>query len=73
LERNGLEFEIFINTRQENKFFSHICLSYQSPEIIYENALKSGYKTLVKDGSNHFTYFIWDKSRNMFEIKNLRT
>jgi catechol 2,3-dioxygenase-like lactoylglutathione lyase family enzyme len=72
LRRQDLEFEIFISLKKEKRVFSHICLSYQNPEIVYENALKSGYKTITKDGANHCTWFIWDKSGNMFEIKEIQ-
>jgi hypothetical protein len=69
LGQQDLEFEVFISLKKETRVFSHICLTYQNPEIIYENALKSGYKTIIKEGVNHSTGFIWDKSGNMFEIK----
>lgn len=73
LRQQDVEFEIFISPRKENRVFSHVCLSYQNPEVIYQNALKSGYKTFVKDGVTHCTWFIWDKSGNMFEIKKIKT
>ena len=69
--QQDLEFEIFISRRKEKRVFSHVCLTYPEPEIIYESAVKSGYKALVKNGSDHNTYFIWDKSGNMFEIKKI--
>jgi hypothetical protein len=70
--QDDLEFEIFISHRKEKRVFSHVCLTYPGPEIIYESAVKSGYKALVKNGSDHNTYFIWDKSGNMFEIKKIQ-
>ena len=73
MRQQDLEFEIFISPEKENRVFSHICLSYQKPENIYKNALKSGYRILVKDGENHYTWFIWDKSGNIFEIKVIHT
>ena len=69
----NVEFEIFISHRKEKKVFSHVCLAYQKPEITYKNALKSGYKALIKNGADHDTWFIWDKSGNMFEIKKYKT
>lgn len=72
MDQQDLEFEIFISHRKEKRVFSHVCLAYPVPEIIYENAVKSGYKALVKNSSDHDTYFIWDKSGNMFEIKEIQ-
>jgi len=70
--QQDLEFEIFISHRKEKRLFSHVCLTYPRPEIIYENAVKSCYKALVKNSADHNTYFIWDKSNNMFEIKEIQ-
>lgn len=70
--QQDLEFEIFISHRKEKRVFSHVCLTYPVPEIIYESAVKSGYKALVKNSPDHNTYFIWDKSGNMFEIKKIQ-
>jgi hypothetical protein len=71
MEHNGMQFEIFISPRKEKKVFSHICLAYRKAEITYNNALKSGYKAIIKSNPDYNTYFIWDKSYNMFEIKEL--
>ncbi len=71
IEHHDMQFEIFISPRKEKKVFSHICLVYRKAEIIYNNALKSGYKAIIKSNPDCNTYFIWDKSGNMFEIKEL--
>lgn len=71
MNRHDIQFEIFINSIKEKKVFSHICLGYRQTEIIYNKADKLGYKTLVKKNPINNTYFIWDKSGNMFEIKEI--
>lgn len=65
-------FEIFISMLKEKKVFSHTCLSYHNPEVIYNKANKSGYRTEIREGQDHSTWFIWDKSGNMFEIKGIQ-
>lgn len=72
MECNGSLFEMFIAPHKEIKTFSHVCLSYKQAELIYKQASGSGYKTVVRrkeDNTN--IYFLWDKSGNMFEIKEL--
>ena len=71
MKYNNVDFEIFISPEKEKKVFSHICLSYQKAETTYNNAMKRGYKVLIKNGENHTTYFIRDKSGNIFEIKEI--
>ncbi len=71
MENQDTLFEIFINPIQEKKVFSHVCLAYEQHETIYNNAVKQGYKTAIKENPNYNTYFIWDNSGNMFEIKKL--
>ena len=70
LNRHDIQFEIFISSKKESKVFSHICLIYPKAEITYKKAVQTGYKALVKKNSANNTYFIWDKSGNMFEIKD---
>ncbi len=67
------EIEIFITQQKETKVFSHVCIAYREAEILYDSAVKKGYKTFLKKGAMQDTYFIWDKSKNMFEIKKLRS
>ncbi|MBN1119294.1 MAG: VOC family protein [Bacteroidales bacterium] len=63
--------EIFLSPKKERKVFSHICLAYWKAEITYKKAVEFGYKALVKKNPVNDTYFIWDKSGNMFEIKEI--
>lgn len=68
---HNAELEIFITKRKERKVFSHICLFYWKADILYDFAVKKGYKTTLKKGTKQDTYFIWDNSGNMFEIKEI--
>lgn len=72
LEYQNVQLEIFVSPQKEKKVFSHICLGYWEPENSYRKAVKSGYKALLKHNESHDTYFIWDKSNNMFEIKEMQ-
>ena len=67
-----LQFEIFVSRETEKKRFTHVCLSYRQARNIYRKAVEQGYKTQVKKKKKNDTYFIWDKSGNMFEIKEMR-
>lgn len=69
MEQHDVQFEIFISPVKERKVFSHVCLVYRNAEVIYNNGLKQGYKVIIKKNPGSDTYFIWDKSGNMFEIK----
>ncbi len=69
MEQHDVQFEIFISPEKEKKVFSHICLVYRNAEVIYNNSLKREYKAIIKKNPDSDTYFIWDRSGNMFEIK----
>lgn len=69
MQGNNTAFELFVSTEKEKPAYSHVCLAYSRSEIIFEKAEKAGYKTFIKKRSGHDTYFIWDKSGNLFEIK----
>ncbi|MBN2272923.1 MAG: VOC family protein [Bacteroidales bacterium] len=66
---NDLEFEMFITPLEERKVFSHVCLKYRQSEALYHRAISAGYKAVSRKGMSSQTYFIWDRSGNMFEIK----
>ncbi len=71
MNHQDAQFEIFISSLKEKKAFSHICLSYSKAENIFKKAVDMGYKSLIKENRRNNTYFIWDKSGNMFEIKEI--
>lgn len=71
MNHQDVQFEIFISLRKEKKVFSHVCLAYWKAELTYNNAKKLGYKAIIKNNPDNDTYFIWDKSGNMFEIKEI--
>ena len=68
---HNIHFEIFISSKKERKLFSHVCLAYRKAELTYNTAKKLGYKAIIKNNPDNDTYFIWDKSGNMFEIKEI--
>jgi catechol 2,3-dioxygenase-like lactoylglutathione lyase family enzyme len=73
MEYDGVGLEIFLFPEKGKKLFLHICLEYPEATFIYYKAKKHGYKTVVKiNPGRNDTYFIWDKSGNMFEIKEIR-
>ncbi|HDR88401.1 MAG TPA: hypothetical protein ENN63_02065 [Bacteroidetes bacterium] len=69
MKRRGITLEIFITGEKEKKVFSHLCLAYPDPQHVYERAAGKGYATILREKGEHTTYFIRDKSHNMFEIK----
>jgi len=71
MQQNDIRFEIFISSQKENKAFSHICLSYNKAENIFKKAVDMGCKSFIKENRGNNTYFIWDRSGNMFEIKEI--
>jgi extradiol dioxygenase family protein len=73
MEHQSVQFEIFISRQKEKKQFSHVCLAYRQAHIIYEKAISLGYRTRVKSNKENNTYFVWDKSGNMFEIKEIHS
>lgn len=72
MEHQSVQFEIFVSRKKEKKLFSHVCLAYRQTNTIYEKAIKLGYETQIKRNKENNTYFIWDKSGNMFEIKGIQ-
>lgn len=66
-----MELELFISDNKEQNAYSHVCIKYCKSELIYKKAQKAGYRTFIKPRDGHDAYFIWDKSGNLFEIKEL--
>ncbi|WP_372947779.1 VOC family protein [Mariniphaga sp.] len=73
LEKNSIGLEIFLYPEKRVKIFPHLCFEYFGCKVIYFKAQQRGYKTVVKinSGGNN-TFFIWDKSGNMFELKEAK-
>lgn len=70
MRTDEVEFELFLTDEIEKKVFSHACLSFENSRQIMEKAQKAGYRTVIKPRNDGYdTYFIWDKSGNLFEIK----
>ncbi|MGV8091222.1 MAG: VOC family protein [Mangrovibacterium sp.] len=71
MKHQDVQLEIFIDPVKEKKRFSHVCFQYRETGLIFDQAVKSGYRTWTKKNSGRLTYFIWDKSENLFEIKEM--
>lgn len=71
-EAQDTHLEIFLTSEPEYKVFSHICFTYRNADQVFNKALELGYMALVKKNPSHNTYFIHDKSGNMFEIKEIQ-
>ena len=71
MKHQNLQLEVFIDPVKEEKRFSHVCLEYWKAGLIFDRAVESGYRTWIKRNPEHLTYFIWDKSENLFEIKEM--
>jgi catechol 2,3-dioxygenase-like lactoylglutathione lyase family enzyme len=70
LEKTSIGLEIFLYPEKRNKIFPHLCLEYFGCKVIYSKAQQRGYKTEEKiNPGRSNTFFIWDKSGNMFELK----
>ncbi len=72
LEAQNTQLEIFLSSQTENKVFSHVCFTYRNADRVFNKAREAGYKAVVKENPSHNTYFIHDKSGNMFEIKEIQ-
>ncbi len=71
MEKQDVQLEIFINPEKERKLFSHICLMDREAELIYRNATQQNYRSSIRENQGHSTYFIRDRSDNMFELKRM--
>ncbi|MBN2814140.1 MAG: VOC family protein [Bacteroidales bacterium] len=73
MEKEGSQLELFVNHNQEKKRYAHICLSVSDAGCMFDKAQEKGYKAVAKPNrEGRYTYFIWDRSGNMFEIKENR-
>jgi len=58
--------------REKKPRYSHIFVSAILKQKLFIKAVKSNYKVLVKRNPVNDTYFISDKSGNVFEIKEIQ-
>lgn len=66
LQYKDMVLEVFLDTTYKKvNTFSHICISYPNASDIYKNSCDYGYKCY----SHGQTYFIYDHSDNIYEIK----
>jgi catechol 2,3-dioxygenase-like lactoylglutathione lyase family enzyme len=73
MEKDSVGVEIFLYPEKGKETFPHLCLEYHNSNTVFDNAGRLGYKTEIKinPGGND-TYFIWDRSGNMFELKEIQ-
>ncbi|MGE4568218.1 MAG: hypothetical protein AB7C90_03430 [Bacteroidales bacterium] len=69
MERVQLKLELFIDLEGECKRFTHVCMDIPHLADLADQAKCLGYRCFVKKGPQHTTCFLWDKSGNMFELK----
>jgi catechol 2,3-dioxygenase-like lactoylglutathione lyase family enzyme len=73
MKKDDVGLEIFLYPEKGKKTFPHLCLEYHNSNTIFDNARKLGCKTKIKiNPGRSDTYFIWDRSGNMFELKELQ-
>jgi catechol 2,3-dioxygenase-like lactoylglutathione lyase family enzyme len=69
MERNGTFLEIFISNQPEVKNFNHICFNIQDRKQFLSKAELSNYQFKVIPRNDFDLVFIYDKSGNIFELK----
>ena len=69
LQKDEVYFEIFVTNFEKSKNFNHFCIEVQNREILVEKAQNNGYKCYRKKRDKPDLIFIYDKTGNVFEIK----
>lgn len=67
----GLMFELFVRDKILEKSCSHSCLISKNATTIANKAVEKGYSLYIRKKYEKDTYFIKDKTNNLFEIKIL--
>lgn len=70
LKLNNIQFELFVHESIEHDSICHICIEVPNAKELYTCAIEKDYWHRMRDTNNNKTYFIRDKNRNMFELKN---
>ena len=63
------ELELFVNPNSAKATFNHLCIETSDSPEIYKAAQEQSFWTFIRKNNNRETYFIKDKSGNMFEMK----
>ena len=69
LKKDELYFEIFVSKETQIQNYNHICIKIENREELFEKAKKNRYKCYRKKRDKPDLMFIYDKSGNVFEIK----
>lgn len=70
LDVNNLQLELFVHESIERDSLCHLCLEVGEAKEMFNKAKDCGYWNRVRNSNGNETYFIRDKNRNMFEVKN---
>ena len=71
LNKGNLTIEIFVIDQVKRDQVNHICFSIHDREKLYKKAQEKAYECIRIKRESSDLIFIKDKSRNIFEIKNM--
>lgn len=69
MQHDGIDFEMFVTRCTQFVTYAHICLETKRAADIYNNAIEAGYPVFERKNNGSITYFIRDRSQNLFELK----
>ena len=73
MEREGILLEIFISKTAKKEHLNHVCISSRDRDELIEKIRKNNYKITIINRNNFDLVFIYDRSGNIFEIKESLT
>ncbi|MFP4023673.1 MAG: VOC family protein [Thiohalospira sp.] len=68
MQRDDLAIEIFIY-KQKLQSVNHLCISIENRENLIKEVQEKGYENIIIEREQPDLVFIYDKSGNIFEIK----
>ena len=69
LEKDQVQFEIFLSPKRHPHGFDHICISTAGRDEIMKKARESSYRVFRQKRDHSDLVFISDKNGNTFEVK----
>ena len=70
LSKGDIMLEIFVNPKQLDVAFNHVCLMINDRQSLINKAIANNYECIQIARDKSDLVFIKDKSGNIFEIKN---
>ena len=70
MQKDQLQFEIFLSPAQNTRGFSHVCISSTHRDEMIENASRHSYRVLRLKREYSDLVFLWDHFGNAFEVKD---